>query len=242
MFNIKIVNIQQSEFMKIALILFNIKYNRINIWLFSLINILPMVLIFIEPDTGSVILLMIIYLYFLFRKLNKKQIIYSVLLLIIISLLTGYFLVFNKDLLINIFGPSIIYRLNRLSVFFSDDSIQSTNALISIATSKLLYFPEMFNDFYISYILSNNIFLVFIIIICTIYILLLLIKKNTTVSRIVFYLIFFQCFYNLAMNLKLVPVIGIPYLFVSYGGSHILSTLILIGLSINKGNNSMVLV
>ena len=240
-FNIGFISIQPSEFMKIALILFDIKYNKINIWLFSIINILPMILIFIEPDTGSVILLMIIYLYFLFKRLNKKQIVYLVLLLIIISLLTGYILIFNKDLLINIFGPSIIYRLDRLNVFFNDDSIQSTNALISIATSKLLYFPEMFNDFYISYILCNNIYLVFVIVICTIFILFLLIKKNTTISRIVFYLIFFQCFYNLSMNLKIVPVIGIPYLFISYGGSHILSSLILIGLSINKGNNNLVL-
>jgi cell division protein FtsW (lipid II flippase) len=41
------------------------------------------------------------------------------------------------------------------------------------------------------------------------------------------------------MNLKLVPVIGIPYLFISYGGSHIITTMIMIGLSISKGNKSM---
>ena len=33
------------------------------------------------------------------------------------------------------------------------------------------------------------------------------------------------------MNLSLVPVIGIPYPFLSYGGSHIISSIILIYLS-----------
>ena len=240
-FNIGFVSIQPSEFMKITLILFNLKYNKLNIWLFSIINILPMVLIFFEPDTGSVILLLIIYLYFLIKRLDKKKVFYLILLLIIILILTIIILVYNHDLLINIFGPSIIYRLDRINVFFSDNSIQSTNALLSIALSRLLYFPEMFNDFYISYILCNNIYLLIAIIICNIFILLLLLNKNTIISKIVFYIIFFQCFYNLSMNLKLVPVIGIPYLFVSYGGSHILSTMILIGLSINKDNNKLVL-
>ena len=41
------------------------------------------------------------------------------------------------------------------------------------------------------------------------------------------------------MNLKLVPVIGIPYLFLSYGGSHIISSMILIGLSINNSKDHM---
>ena len=233
------INIQPSEFMKIALLLFNLKYKRINIHLFNLYNILPMILIFLEPDTGGVITLLIIYLYFLFRRIKKKYKKYLIIMLLSIILLTIYLVIFNKELLINIFGSSIIYRLDRLTNFVSDDNIQSTNALISIATSRLLYFPEMFNDFYISYLLSKNICLIVIIVSCTISILFILIKKNTIVSRIVFYMILWQCFYNLAMNLKLVPVIGIPYLFISYGGSHIVTSMILIGLTISKGNKSM---
>ena len=237
--SIGFINMQPSEFMKIALLLFDLKYRRINIHLFNLYNILPMLLIFLEPDTGGVITLLIIYLYFLFKRIKKKYKKYLIILLVSIILLTTYLIIFNKEILINIFGPSIIYRLDRLTNFIRDDNIQSTNALISIATSRLLYFPEMFNDFYISYLLSNNIYLIAVIVSSTIFILFLLIKKNTIISRIVFYVILWQCFYNLAMNLKLVPVIGIPYLFISYGGSHIVSSMIMIGLSISKGNKSM---
>ena len=234
------INIQPSELMKIALLLFNIRYKKMNLIIFNIINILPMILIFLEPDTGGVISLLIIYLFFLFKRLNIRQTLFVLVFLFIILLLFIYLIVFNNELIIKIFGPSIIYRLTRLSSFINDDSIQSTNALISIATSKLLYFPEMFNDFYISYILCKSIYFIFLIILCTVFILIILLNKNTIISRIAFYIIFIQCFYNLAMNLKIVPVVGLPYLFLSYGGSHIISTMILIGLSINKGNSSMV--
>ena len=237
--SIGFINIQPSEFMKIALILFNIKYKRINIWFFNILNILPMILIFLEPDTGGVITLLIIYLYFLFRRLNKKSLICLIIVFLCIISLFGYLIIFNKDYLIKLFGSSIIYRIERIYSFINNNNIQSTNALISIATSKLLYFPEMFNDFFISYLLSNNIYLILVIIGCTVTILILLIKKNTIISRIVFYVVLWYCFYNLAMNLRLVPVIGIPYLFLSYGGSHIVSTFILIGLTISRGNKSM---
>ena len=235
--NIGFISFQPSELTKIALILITIKYyKKLNIWTLLIIYLIPMILIFLEPDTGGVLIEGIILLYFLFKKLNKKQInklviVFSILLLIICSI---YY--FDKDIFIKILGPSIFYRLDRITNFLNDDSIQTTNALISIATGNTLYFPEMFNDFFIAYILSKNIYLIIIIILTTVTILIILYKKNTTISKVAFYLIFFQCYWNLAMNLKLVPVIGIPYLFLSYGGSHIITSMILIGLVINKNN------
>ena len=236
--NFGIFSFQPSELMKISLILFTIKYyNKLNLWTLIIIYLIPMILIFLEPDTGAILIEGIILLYFLFKKLNKKQIKHlfifiSILLLIIISVY-----LYDKDILIKIVGPSIFYRLDRISNFLNDDSIQTTNALISIATGKTLYFPEMFNDFFIAYILSKNVILIIPIILSTISILVLLKRKNTTISQVAFYLILFQCYWNLAMNLKLVPVIGIPYLFLSYGGSHIITSMILIGLVINERIN-----
>ena len=235
--NLGIISFQPSELMKISLILFTIKYyKKLNIWKLLIIYILPMILIFLEPDTGGILLEGIILIYFLFKKLNKNQImhLFTILTLLLIIILGIY--LYDKDILIKILGPSIFYRLDRITNFLNDDSIQTTNALISIATGNTLYFPEMFNDFFIAYILSKNLLLIIPIIICTISILVLLKRKNTTISQVVFYLILFQCYWNLAMNLKIVPVIGIPYLFLSYGGSHIITSMILIGLVINKKN------
>jgi len=239
--DIGILSFQPSELMKISIILFTIKYyNKLNIWTLLIIYIIPMILIFLEPDTGGILIESIILLYFIFKKLNKSQIKHLLLIIILITTILVSIYLFDKDILIKILGPSIFYRLDRITNFLNDDSIQTTNAVISIATGKTLYFPEMFNDFFIAYILSKNILLIIPIIASTIAILVLLKRKNTTISQVAFYIILFQCFHNLAMNLKLVPVIGIPYLFLSYGGSHIITSMLLIGLTINNKGNNMV--
>ena len=232
------ISIQPSEFLKPVLILMSIKYLKINNFLYLLIYLIPCILIFLEPDTGGVIYCLILLLYFLNIKLKRKEkLIYSS---IIISILILFIFVYlnNQDFLIKTLGTTMFYRIDRITNFFSDNSIQTTNALISIANSKTLYFPEMFNDFFISYILSNNIMLIIPIILSTIILLIMIYKKNTTISKAVFYVFLWQAWWNIAMNLKLVPVIGIPYLFLSYGGSHILSSMIIIGLIISMGDNN----
>ena len=237
--NIGFISIQPSELVKLSLILISIKYfDKLNVYTLLIIYIIPIILIFLEPDTGGIIQELIILSYFIFKKLNNKQII-KLLIIIGLLLLIGVFtFLFNKELLIKLLGPSIFYRIDRITTFLSDDSIQTTNALISIATGNILYFPEMFNDFFISYILSKNIYLIIPIIISTISLLIMLKRKKDIIFQISFYLIFWQCYYNLAMNLKLVPVIGIPYLFLSYGGSHIITSLLLIGLALSSMDNN----
>ncbi len=238
------IYIQPSEIIKIALILISIKYfDKINIFLLLLIYLIPMVLVFIEPDTGGVIIELLILIYFLIKKIDKKKILALLIaLILLIGIIIGIY-INNKELIINIIGPSIFYRIDRITSFLNDNSIQTTNAIVSIATGNTLYFPEMYNDFYIAYILSKNINIILIIVIFTIILLFMLKRKNTIGSNIVFYLILFQCWYNISMNLKIVPVIGIPYLFLSYGGSHIISSMILLGIinsnEDNKDNYNM---
>ena len=70
----KIISIQPSELMKIALILITLKYfKKLKTWQLILIYLLPMILIFLEPDTGAVIIEGIMLTYFLVKKLSKKQ-------------------------------------------------------------------------------------------------------------------------------------------------------------------------
>jgi rod shape determining protein RodA len=233
--NIGPLSFQPSEFMKISLILLSIKYlNKIDNWLFILIYLIPIILIFLEPDTGAVIMLLIILTVFLFKKLNKRQILRLFAIILFISVLFIYIYLKMPNIIIKVLGTSMYYRIDRLTSFISNDNLQTTNALISISTGHTLYFPEMFNDFFIAYILSQNIYMIIPILISTIWILIWLIKKNTLISQIVFYLFLWQFWWNIAMNLNLVPVIGIPYLFLSYGGSHLLSSFILISLVMIK--------
>ena len=126
----------------------------------------------------------------------------------------------------------MFYRINRLQNF--NNNLQTTNALISIAANNTLYFPEMYNDFFIAYILSKSIYIIIPILIATSLILINLIKKNTIISETVFYILLWQFIWNTFMNLSLVPVIGIPYPYLSYGGTHIITETILISLSTIK--------
>jgi len=59
-------------------------------------------------------------------------------------------------------------------------------------------------------------------------------------SAITFSLIFLQFFVNIGMNIGILPIVGITLPFVSYGGSSLLSNLILLGIlsSMNRDNSS----
>ena len=46
-------------------------------------------------------------------------------------------------------------------------------------------------------------------------------------------MIFWQVFINIGMSMGLLPVVGVPLPFVSYGGSSVLTTAIGIGLLLN---------
>ena len=61
-----------------------------------------------------------------------------------------------------------------------------------------------------------------------------------TFSVITFCLIFFQFFINVGMNIGILPIVGITLPFVSYGGSSLLSSFILLGIlsSMNKTDAS----
>ncbi|MDP2585377.1 MAG: FtsW/RodA/SpoVE family cell cycle protein [Candidatus Levybacteria bacterium] len=63
---------------------------------------------------------------------------------------------------------------------------------------------------------------------------------NKTFSAIVFFVIFFQFFVNIGMNIGILPIVGITLPFVSYGGSSLLSNFIFLGIlcAMNKGGSS----
>jgi rod shape determining protein RodA len=46
-------------------------------------------------------------------------------------------------------------------------------------------------------------------------------------------MIFWQVFINIGMAMGLMPVVGVPLPFISYGGSSIITTMICIGLLMN---------
>ena len=116
--------------------------------------------------------------------------------------------------------------------------MQVNNALISLASGKLLYFPEANNDFFFAYLLSKSSINFLFILSSYFLILLILIFYKQPLSNLLFCILAFQIIENMGMNLNLLPVIGIPLPFLSYGGSHTISTFLMLGLALRKFNNN----
>lgn len=235
------ISIQPSEITKISLIL--VSFYLINKGfkskiLYLLIFLIPSILTFIEPDTGAVIIYGIIFLYFLPKFFSKKEISFMFLLLLLISIFLIYLYFYKKDTFIDIFSTSIYYRLDRITSFKNQDNMQVNNALISLASGRLLYFPEANNDFFFAYLLSKNFYNFAIIISSYLLIFISLIFNKKPLSHPFFYILAFQVIENMGMNLKLLPVIGIPLPFLSYGGSHTISTFLMLGLALRNFNNN----
>lgn len=262
------ISFQPSELTKITLTLFladiinNAKLKSIWDELKLIIKVffvtlLPSILVFLEPDTGAILFFLIIALSSLFISGIKKW--WFLLLALCIFLVLGLFIIlyiYNPDFLINIIGTSFFYRVERLITFQTESSYQLENALTVMGAASLfgtglnkisLYIPEAPTDFIFAFNIGNfGIISGFIVLFCYFLIDLFLINEYTKITnkKIKLFLIsfisifFFQQVVNIGMNLGLVPIIGIPLPFLSYGGSTIIVYFLFLGMILNFQKNN----
>ena len=252
---------QPSEFIKISLIItiskilnkyknkksFKSEFTLLTKIFFILL--IPSILTFLEPDTGVVIIYFVITIgMILYRGLNKKWYLFTIIILCIILGSLAYLYFFNRELLLNILGNNIYYRLDRLLNWKNGSGYQLENSLITISSSGLLgfgfnniplYFPEASTDFIFTSFSSNfgfigSIFLIMIFIIFDLNILSIIKRKTRIQHRYflvgVFIMICYQQIQNISMTIGLLPITGITLPFISYGGSSLLSYMFLFGL------------
>lgn len=263
--------IQPSEFMKIILILtlgvminkFNNKYKYPSIkqefiFLFKIgiIVLIPSFLTFLEPDTGVVIIYLVITFTMLFISGIRYRwfiILFTLIASFMIFILILYFI--NNNLFINIFGTSFFLRIDRLLDWSNKDGYQLTNSLMAIGSSNWLgfgfnntpiYFPEAQTDFIFSVYASNfgyigSLFLILIITYFDIELIILAIKSNNYLNKYIISgiigMLIYQQFQNIGMTFGVVPITGITLPFISYGGSSLLSYMIMAGILFNIANN-----
>lgn len=272
-FNFGPMSIQPSEFMKVFLIIllarlvdeFNEKYNEPTLveefkFLIKILILvfIPSVLTFIEPDTGAVVIYLVITMSILFiGGIRKRWFILTFLSIgTVIGLLIGIYLI-NQDLFINIFGTSFFYRMDRIFNWSSSSGLQLTNSLIAIGSAGTMghgfnntpiYFPEMQTDFIFAVFTSNfGLIGAFILIILIGFFDINLIstvsKTNNFADKYaiggIIGILLFQQVYNISMTIGLLPIMGITLPFLSYGGSSLLSYMILVGIIFNVSNESM---
>ena len=273
-FNIKYIgSLQPSEFMKVFLIIILSKLIRdfneqhLNptvkeefLFLIKIIFIvgIPAALTFIEPDTGAVIIYLIITFVMLFVGGIRKRwffLIFIILGTAISGIASVYIL--ERDLFIKIFGTSLFYRIDRLINWSASSGMQLTNSLTAIGSAGItghgfnktpIYFPEMQTDFIFAVFASNfglmGASLLILLIIFFDITIIHTVNKTTditdkyTIGGIIAVLLF-QQIQNISMTIGLLPIMGITLPFISYGGSSLLSYMLLVGMIFNVSNESL---
>ena len=141
--------------------------------------------------------------------------------------------------------------MDRIINFYNGSGMQLNNSIISIASSGItghgfnntpIYFPEAGTDFIFSVFASNFGFLgstLLILIFLAFNLYLIKITFNITSLKDKYTMIgitsafIYQSFQNMGMCIGILPITGITLPFISYGGSSLLSYMLLIGIIIN---------
>lgn len=254
-FGIGSFGIQPSEAMKLAIIIFTAKYlsdhkkaNKSfkNIIPVLLIMALSFLLIMLQPDFGTgVILVMSVIAVLFISGVNMK-----------------YFYIFG---IIGVIGAVILiliapYRLERITSFLNPWSdplgtgFQIIQSLYAIGPGGLLgfgflesrqkhfYLPEPQTDFIFSIIceefgIIGALIVIFLFTLLIAMIIKLALEQEDSFKKYVIFglgfQIIFQTILNLSVVIGLIPVTGVTLPFISYGGSSLLITIVSIGIILN---------
>ena len=251
-------NLQISEFAKIALVLFMAKYfHKLNaektIGLFRsivplIISLLLFLLVAIQPDLGTAIIILTLGLIAIFYA--GINLIYPLLSLIVLGLASPFLWTFLKP-----------YQQNRVMIFLNPDLdplgkgyhiIQSKiaigsggmrgNGFLGGSQSSLDFLPEKETDFVFA-IFSEQFGFTGSMIILGLFLLFFLVPIlksfsltqvfNKLILFVLSFKIFFEFLINISMTIGLVPVVGVALPFMSYGGSSLLSNMIICALLMN---------
>ncbi|MBP7927674.1 rod shape-determining protein RodA [Patescibacteria group bacterium] len=245
---------QASEFAKLSLAISlsaflanNLaKLNELKTLLFLAVGILPyVVLVYVQPDLGTALVLVFMSAILVFYAGLPK--LYFVLGLIGMGILSNPIWHALKD-----------YQKQRILVFINPqlDVLGSgynvIQAIIAVGSggfwgkgfrrgtqSNLEFLPAHWTDFVFASFAEEWGFVGAVLLICVFLLLLVLIlfRANTTKSTFesflgigIFAMFFFQFTINIGMNVGIMPVSGITLPLISYGGSSMIASLVMLGM------------
>jgi rod shape determining protein RodA len=247
-------NLQPVEFIKFALILFLAKYfSQASLKTRELTRLaisgggtlLFIVLVLLQPDFGSAMLLFLCWLAMItLVGFNKKYLLVIGLILVVVFAGSWQFALrdYQKQRVITFLNPSF----NPL-----DQGYNVSQAIIAVGAggligrglgfgsqSQLKFLPEAQTDFIFAVVAEelgfSGVLLILLFFAIFFYRCLYHLKKINNDFGIFFILgtlslIFIEMFINIGMNLGILPVVGISLPLLSYGGSGLISSLMLVG-------------
>lgn len=257
------IRMQPSEFMKLGLVLALARYfSRVNpevlmgfkdLIVPGIITLIPTIMVVIQPDLGTGLLLLFIFSIIIFYKRLRWKTIFSL----------GLIALFSGVLMYN-FGLKE-YQRKRIHTFidpYQDAKGSGYNAIqseIAIGSGRLLgkgfknssqaslqYLPENHTDFVFAIFNEEHGFFGSIFLILLYLILFLrLLWLASSVQRFydsilvigIMAIFFCHTFINMAMVSGLLPIVGIPLPLMSYGGSSMVTIGIGLGLATSVSNS-----
>ncbi len=249
---------QPSDVVKISLILLLAKYySRRHVEIRHVKHVLvsaayalvPLILIFLEPDFGSAIIIFMIWFGMtLVSGISKKHL--AVVFMVGIATFAGlWFFVFKpyqKERVVNFLNPYYDIRGSGYNAFQSRIAVGSGGLLgkgVGFGTqSRLQYLPEYQTDFIFAAFTEEWGFIGALILLTLYGLLLARILRAALTGASNFETLFATGFaimilshllINIGMNIGIMPVTGITLPFMSYGGSHLLVEFTALGLIVS---------
>lgn len=249
------VAFEPSSFMEIALIILLAKYfsrrhieiaNFRHILLTGIYTLIPFSLILLQPNFGSALIIFAIWLGMILVSGVSKKHLFLLVMTLMVAFSGFWFLVaqpYQKARILSFAHPLADIRGAGYNAFQSQVAVGSGQLLgkgIGYGTqSRLAFLPEYETDFMFAAFAEEwgfvGVLFVFILFGLVIWRILHYAKVGASNFETLFALgvaILFTSylFVHIGMNIGLLPVTGLPLPFMSYGGSHLLTEFVLLGM------------
>lgn len=253
-FNLGFFQFQPAEFAKLALIIILARYfvyakkqsTLKHVIVSGSLALIPSVLIMLQPDMGSAIILVFTWFGMLLISGLKRSYVLTIAIvgLVLASLVWNFFLLdYQQDRLTSFINPEK-YRLgkgyNMIQAKIAIGSGKIFGQGLGHGTqSQLKFLPSQHTDFIYAVISEELGFVGSSCVLILFFILIFRILRTAIKARDEFGLMItcgiaiqftFQILINIGMNLSIMPIAGVPLPFVSYGGSALLECMIALGI------------
>lgn len=255
-----ILNVQPSEFAKPILILFLAKFwsenqpTWLNIFKSLLWTIPAVLLIFKQPDLGSALTLVAIWIGMLLTaRIAWKKILILILIALFIIPTSWLFLHnYQKERILSFLSPESDPLGKGYNMIQSRVAVGSGELLgrgLGRGTqSRLQFLPEFRTDFIFASIAEEMGF-VGSLLILSLYLFLLTYslrvayQANNLFSMLIILgvisMLLFQVVVNIGMNIGILPITGITLPLISYGGSSLIATFLSLGLLVSSARHKV---
>lgn len=259
--DIKFIKFQPSEIAKISVPILISKIindnnypikNIKNIILIIIITLIPSILIYLQPDLGTSILILLYGIIGLYLGgIDKKIISLFITILLLIIPFSWKFLLhkYQKNRIITLFNNNDIlnngYQINQSKIAIGSGGLYGKGIFLG-TQSKFNFIPENKTDFILTLIAEEHGF-IGIFIILLIYIILIIksfiicINNNDIFNKLLISnLIINFCihiFINIGMVIGILPIVGIPLPLISYGGTSLIINMSIFGIIMSLKKN-----